>query len=212
MKAVKDRFPSIGRDARFLIVDTDANLVTDSSGRDLAQPPCGRKAHGIVDDGIDRASNPVRLAHDHSGIFAGPRKCDPRIAFLAATFPARDQLLDKRTNIDALESGSRKLRIGPCCFRDVVDQPVETSNVVTSDGRETVPKLRVVDPVEPVDRGTQRGQRVLELMSDVGRECLDIVDPLPQRLAHVRHGTGEQANLVAAPWQSRRGIQRRRAE
>ena len=59
-------------------------------------------------------------------------------------------------------------------------------------------KLGILDPVEAVDGGPQRRERVLELVRHVGGESLDIVDPLPQRLAHVRHGAGEKADLVAA--------------
>ena len=48
-----------------------------------------------------------------------------------------------------------------------------------------------------VDRGAQRGERVLELVGDVGGEGLGGVDPVPQRLAHVAERAGEQADLVA---------------
>ncbi len=62
---------------------------------------------------------------------------------------------------------------------------------------------RVGDSFGAVERRAERGQRVLELVSYVGSESLDIVDPSPKRLAHVRNGARKLADLVPARWQAR---------
>ena len=108
------------------------------------------------------------------------------------------QLLDQRARIDALEPGTQQLGVGAGGFADVVDQAVEPADVVAGDRHQPLAKLRVLDPVEPFDGRAQRGEGVLELVGDVRREGFDIVDPLAQRLAHVRHGAGEEPDLVAA--------------
>ena len=56
----------------------------------------------------------------------------------------------------------------------------------------------IVDPLEAVDGGAERGEGVLELVRDVGCKGLGAVDPLPEALGHVGERTGEEADLVAA--------------
>ena len=58
-------------------------------------------------------------------------------------------------------------------------------------------QVRVVDPWQRVDRAAQRGKGVLDLVRDIGGECLDRVDPLAQRGGHVGDRPGQQADLVA---------------
>ena len=83
--------------------------------------------------------------------------------------------------------------------------PISRSSRTTSSRASQQLRLsvRVLDPVQAVERRAQRGERVLELVGHVGGEGLDIVDPLAQRLAHVGDGAGEQADLVAARGQAR---------
>ncbi len=64
-------------------------------------------------------------------------------------------------------------------------------------------QIGVFDPIEPVERRPERRERVLELVGHVGREMLDIVDPVPERLAHVGHGAGEEPDLVVPRGQAR---------
>ena len=64
-------------------------------------------------------------------------------------------------------------------------------------------KLGIVDAIESVDRRSQRSERILELVRDVGGEGFDIVDPVAQRLAHVGHRAREQSDFVAARRQPR---------
>ena len=47
-----------------------------------------------------------------------------------------------------------------------------------------------------LDGAAQRGQRVLELVGDVGGEALDRVDAVVERAGHVAQRAGEMADLV----------------
>ena len=127
----------------------------------------------------------------------------PRVALVAAIFPAGDQLLDQRAEIDRFELRAGQFGVGPGRFADVVDQPVEPADVVAGNIDQLLAKRGIIDPVESVDRRAQRRQRILELVGDVGGEGFDIVDPLAQRLAHVRDRAGEQADLVGPRGQAR---------
>ena len=49
-----------------------------------------------------------------------------------------------------------------------------------------------------LDGAAQRGQRVLQLVRDVGGEALDRLDAVVERLGHVAQGAGQMADLVGA--------------
>ncbi len=57
---------------------------------------------------------------------------------------------------------------------------------------------RVVDAPQRLDGAADRGQRVLDLVRDVGGEALDRVHAVPQRARRLRQRGGEFADLVAA--------------
>ena len=71
-------------------------------------------------------------------------------------------------------------------------------DVVEDDRHQPALLLRVLDPRHGLDRAAQRGQRVLDLVGDVGGEALDRVHARPQRLGHLAQRAGEIADLVAA--------------
>ncbi len=104
-------------------------------------------------------------------------------------------------------TGSNRARASSASVRAASPMsPISRSSRTTSWRTTSISCLRsfgILDPVEAVDRRAQRGERVLELVGDVGGEGLDIVDPLPQRLAHVADRAGEQADLVAPRGQAR---------
>ena len=51
-----------------------------------------------------------------------------------------------------------------------------------------------------LDRGAQRGQRILQFMRDVGGEALDRLDAAVERVGHVAQRAGQMADLVAPRW------------
>ena len=117
--------------------------------------------------------------------------------------PDRQQRLDQPAEVDRLEAGARQLGVEPRGLGDVDDQPVEPDDVAADDVEQLPAKRRILDPLEAVDRGAKRGERVLELVGDVGGEGLGGVDPLAQDLGHVVQRPGEQADLVAPGGQER---------
>src|SRR4051812_18566162 len=100
MEAVKNRLTSLGGDAWTLIVDADQDFVADPGYGDFDQAIRRREAHGVVEDCIERARQPVRLAHDDGAVLAWPGEGDARTARFAALLPAVDQLLDQRADVD----------------------------------------------------------------------------------------------------------------
>src|SRR5437764_13568683 len=103
MEAVKDRFTRVGWNSGPLVIDANLAFVADAGGGDLDQTAGRREAHRIVEDVVDRARQPVGLAHHDRRIPARARESDACIAGLAARFPAVDQLLDQWTKVDPVE-------------------------------------------------------------------------------------------------------------
>ena len=186
MEAVKDRLARIGGNAGAFVLDADPDLVADSRSGDLDQPAGRREADGIVEMSLIARASRSGLPITTARVLARPGEGDPRVAVSRRRFPACDELLDQRAEVDRLERGAGELGVDPRGFGDVDDQPVEPARRPRGRRRSVCcAKLRILDPVEPVDRGAQRGEGVLELVGDVGGEGFGSVDPLAQRLAHV---------------------------
>ncbi len=60
-----------------------------------------------------------------------------------------------------------------------------------------LPQARLLDLAQGFERASQRGERVLDLVRDVGGEAFDPVDPVTQGGGHVRDRAGQHADLVA---------------
>ena len=105
MEAVKDGFTRRLGNAGAFVVDADPDLVADAAGGNLDQAARRREADRIVDDIVDRPGEPARIAHYDRALAARPSEGNPRVAFLAAIFPCRDQLFDQRSQIDRLKAG-----------------------------------------------------------------------------------------------------------
>ena len=137
VEAVEDRLARFGRNAGALVVDADPDLVADPRRGDFDQPAGRREADRIVEDVVDRARQPVGLAHDRRRCpcAAGRRRSARR------PFPRRVSQLPTSCSISGPRStgsncGAGKLGVGPRRFADVVDQPVEPTDVVAGDGHQ----------------------------------------------------------------------------
>src|SRR6185312_11352945 len=133
MEAVKNRLTGFGVNAWSFIVDPDPDLVANPRHRDFDETAGRREADGIVNDRVDRPSEPVGLAHHCSTVLARTGEGKPGIAGFPACFPTVHQLLDQRTEIDALECRAGELGIRASGFADVTDQPIEPDDVFTND-------------------------------------------------------------------------------
>src|SRR5689334_1392827 len=100
MEAVKDRFTCILRNARALVVDSYPDLVADSRSGNFDQPARRREADRVVENIVDRARQPVWLAHHGRGVHARAGEGNAGAVGLTASLPARDKLLDHRAEID----------------------------------------------------------------------------------------------------------------
>jgi len=180
MEAVKNRLTRLGRNAGSFVVDADSDLIADARNGNFHEAACGREADRIIDDRVDCASEPVGFPHNRCRVLA--RSCEGQscVTGFAARLPAVNELLDERTQIDSLEPRPRKLRICTRSLANVADQAVEAADILPDDLSKLFAQLRVFDPIESIDSGSQRCERVLELMGDVGGERLDVVDAVPQ--------------------------------
>src|SRR6476469_143003 len=167
MEAVKDCLTGFCGDARTFVVDTDQHVITDPRNGDLDQAIGWREAHRVVEDRVERPGEPVGLAHDHGAVLARAGKGDACAAGLPARFPALHQLLDPAAEIDWSEMGPRKFGICPCGLTDIAEPSVHAGDIVAYDGGQPGPKLRILDPLEAVDRGAERGEGVLQLVAYV---------------------------------------------
>ncbi len=81
---------------------------------------------------------------------------------------------------------------------NIADQPVEAAHVVLDDAGEALLGFVRFRQRQRFDRAPQRGQRVLDLVRDVGGEALDGVDTVIERGGHVAQRLAQMADLVAA--------------
>lgn len=72
MEAVENRLAQLRRDTGALVIDADEDVVADMDGGDFDQAVSRRKADGIVDDIVDGARQPARLAHDDGAVASRP--------------------------------------------------------------------------------------------------------------------------------------------
>jgi hypothetical protein len=196
MEAVKNRLTGSGGNARTLVVDPDNYVLADPRHDDFDQPAGRREAYRIVEDGIEGARQPVALARHHRAVLARASKRNAGVAGLPPRFPAAHELFDQLADVDRPEVGAGELGIGSRRLADVANEPVHPCDVVADDARQPVSELRILDPLQPLNRRAQGSQRVLELVADVGGKGFDRIDPLPQRLAHVRNCPRKHPNLV----------------
>ena len=101
-------------------------------------------------------------------------------------------------HVDRLGVGAGKLGVEAGGVGDVADQPVEAADVVLDDGEEAAARFVAAGERQRLDGAAQRGQRVLELVGDVGGEALDRVDAAVEGAGHVAQGAGEMPDLVAS--------------
>src|SRR3546814_16255098 len=104
--------------------------------------------------------------------------------FLMCRLPPRSTRTDTRFPYTTLfrSKGTRKLRGYAACVADVGDEPVESADVLARDAEKLGALLLGFDPLDPLDRRSQRGDRIFEFVRHVGGEMLAGVDALAQRL------------------------------
>ena len=104
----------------------------------------------------------------------------------------------KLRQVDRLRIGARQLRVEARGVGNVADQPVEAAHVVLDDRHQPLRELVGAGKRQGLDGAAQRGQRVLQLVRDVGGEALDGVDAVVERARHVAQRAGQMADLVRA--------------
>ena len=104
---------------------------------------------------------------------------------------------EKLDQIDRLRVLPLHLAVEPAGVRDIGDQPVEPLHIVLNDGQQAAAAFVGLGERQGLDCRAQRGQRVLELVRDVGGEALDRLDTAVERIGHVPQRPGQVSDLVA---------------
>ena len=118
----------------------------------------------------------------------------------------RQQLL----HVDAAIVGARQFRVQPGSIGNVGDQPVEPPHVMLDDLQKAFARFRVARQRQRFDRASQRRQRVLQLVADIGGKALDGVDatvqavvmvwPVINPLSRYRHAHRERVSDNPPAW------------
>ena len=134
--------------------------VADQIAQDLHQPSFDRHDRKPVRRGVDFKLRVVLL-----------------VASRLIEFFQRAQ---NRHQIDRLGDDPGQFGIQPRCIAHVADQPIEPHHVLRDDGEKLPLPRRVLDPPQRLDRAADGGERVLDLVGNVGGESFDRVHPCPQ--------------------------------
>ena len=204
MKAVKNCFPRLFRNAGPFVIDANPHLVVHPGGRDLDETAGGEKLIALSIMIVDRSRKTLGIAHDDGRFLARPSEGHAGHRLSRGDVPKQPTSCSMS---GPRSTGSNLARAISASVRAAsLMSPISRSSridIVASDFEELLPERRVLHPLEPVDGGAERGQRILELMGHIGGEMLDIVHAVAERLAHVGHGASKQTDLVRTGGQAR---------
>jgi hypothetical protein len=170
--------------------------------------PLGRERHRVVEQVLDDPLDPQRHA-EH-----------PRLAVSQAISMRRPALSPRssrartRFSISAARSiGSNVARLSSASIRLASAISVTSRSIRRTSCRaisvSCARSAGILDLGQRFDRAAQRGERVLDLVRDVGAEGLDRVDPLAQRRGHV--DTAPASTPISSPRSCIRGTSTSRA-
>ena len=109
-----------------------------------------------------------------------------------------DQVRQKLVQVEDGHLVAHQFRIEAAGVGDIGHQPVEPVHVLADHIDQALPVVVGLGIGHGVDGGTQRGQRVLDLVRDIRGKGLVGLDPVVKRLGHQAHGFAEVADLVGA--------------
>ncbi len=136
-----------------------------------------------------------------SAMAAAPRldrELNPRAVGARRILGHRHDRSQERCDVDWARFAARKLGVEARSVGNVRDQPVESPDVVLHDRDQAIARLVGVDARQGLERAAQRGQRILQLMGDVGGEALDRVETAVQRHGHFTQRPRKVPDLVGA--------------
>src|SRR5690606_35020679 len=111
-----------GLDAWAVIIDADMHLLSQPRRPYADEPVRRREADRIVDNIVNRAFEPMAIAHHRRSALAraGERDARLRLLSLLGAGGARGQhRFDHESDVDRLEKGARQLRVDPARVADI---------------------------------------------------------------------------------------------
>src|SRR3546814_1830013 len=142
------------------------HLVAEPRCRHADEAVRRREADRIVDDIVDRAFEPVTVAHHDGRALARAREGDARVrgARLNARGARGEHRFDHDPDIDGLEQRARQLRVDAARLADVAHKPVEAADILVGDAKQLRALLGALDAAEPLARSEEHTPELPSLM------------------------------------------------
>ncbi len=86
-----------------------------------------------------------------------------------------------RTDLQRHRRRAGNLSIHPRRIGNIRDEAIKPDDILAHDGEQAFSLGRILHPAQSLDGAANRGQRILDLMRDIGGEPLDRIHPAPQR-------------------------------
>ncbi len=203
VEALEDPLQRVLADAGPVIVDHDLDLAARAAADDAHLVARLGERLRVRQQVRDHLAEPARSWPGTESVSVGPRPS--KRASTATSWPS---LVSLATLVSVVSSrrrstGAMSWRCNSASSRLASDMSEIrrssrlTSCSITASSRARLFSLRASG--QRLDRRAQRGQRVLQLMGDIGGEHLDRLDAAVERVGHVAQRAGEMADLVAAP-------------
>src|SRR5690606_30576325 len=108
----------------------------------------------------------------------------------------RYEIGQKRLHIHAVNMFARKFRIQTRCIGNIGDQAVKTANVMLDNVKKPFARLLSLSQRQRFNSAAQRGEGVLQLVTDISGKALDGLDTGIKRISHLADGRGKMADFI----------------
>ncbi len=186
VEAGENLFERVGRNARAVIVDDDLDdpLTVIRRDEEYAHFPVrGREGPRIVDEIAEDLPERRRVSEE---VHRRARRIegDPRLVRLDRHAVEIGDVRQQFSHIDRFARLAGEFRVKARGVRDIGDEAVHARDVFLDDAHQLFARLRLRRDVERFAGAPDGGQRVFQLMRDIGGETLDRLDAGVDRLRH----------------------------
>ena len=196
-EAVEDPLAVLGGNPGARVVDVDDDRRAFLPGGDRDGRAGRREADGVREEVLEGLDEPLRRGED--GERAGRRVEAHGHAVCARRRAGRDELPQERSEIDGDERLGLEPRVDARDLAHAAEEAVEPRDLALDRGEELAALGGIVGFGEHLRGASDGGERVAELVGDVGREGLDEGQVPLGAGRQLLEGPGEVADLVPPP-------------
>jgi len=197
MKALENLLSLLRADPGSLVGDMDGDLIPIRGCRYLDKTAFGGKRDSIVEQIAEHPLQTSSVPHHPGDIFCRSREGDMDTEIGRPLLARGEQLLQHLADINRFKLCPRQFGIDAGGIGNVVDQPVNTANIVIGDIQQLFLQCRFLDPFQSLQRRAKRGEGVLDFMADIGSERFRGIDSIAQGRAHIGKGATQLADFIA---------------